>query len=76
MPTSLAISDISILAPDSSRHIIILKSVSLMSVDAADSSVTEMLTTVAGFRRSFNDWIIFSSNGSLMISAATEVLPI
>src|SRR5215204_4070803 len=62
MPTSLAISDISI-PPDSSRHFIILKSVSLRSVDATDSSATEVLTTVAGFRRSFNDCIIFSSNG-------------
>ena len=52
MPTSLAISDISILAPDSSRHFIILKSVSLRSVDATDSSATAMLITVAGFRRS------------------------
>ena len=48
MPTSLAISDISILAPDSSRHFIILKSVSLRSVDATDSSAIEVLTTVAG----------------------------
>jgi hypothetical protein len=49
MPTFLAISDISILAPDNSRHFIILKSVSLSSVDGAtDSSATEMLTTVAG----------------------------
>jgi hypothetical protein len=75
MPTSLAISDISILAPDRSRHFIILKSVSLRSVDTTDSSATEILTTVAGLRRSFNDWIIFSSNGFLMIRAATEVLP-
>lgn len=76
IPTSLAISDISILAPNSSRHFIILKSVSLRSVDpATGSSVTAMLITVAGFRRSFSDWIMLSSNGFLMIRAATEVLP-
>ena len=47
MPTSLAISDISILAPDSSRHFIILRSVSLRSVYVTDRSATEILTTVA-----------------------------
>jgi hypothetical protein len=75
MPTSLAISDISILAPDSSRHFIILKSVSLKSVDpATDSSATEILTTVAGFSRSFNDWIVLSSNGFLMIRGTPHVM--
>jgi hypothetical protein len=76
MPTSLAISDISALAPDSSRHFIILKSVSLRSLDAAtNNSVTAILITVACYRRSFNNWIMLSSNGFLMIRAATEVLP-
>jgi hypothetical protein len=62
MPTSLAISDISILAPDSSRHFIILKSASLRSLDAAtDSSVTTILITVEGFRRSFNYKLFYDS---------------
>ena len=76
MPTSLAISDISVLAPDNSRHFIILISVSLKSVDpATDSSVTTMLIMVAGFSRSFNAWIMMSSNGFLIIRAATKVSP-
>ena len=54
MPTSLAISDISVLAPDRSIHFIILKSVSDKSV-YTDSSLTAMLITVAGIRESFND---------------------
>jgi hypothetical protein len=70
MPTSFAISDISILAPDCSKHIIILKSVSLRSVDT-DLLLTAMLITVVGFRRSFNDWIMLSSHGLLIIRAGT-----
>src|ERR687895_2581929 len=75
MLTSFAISDISVLAPDNNKYFIILKSVSLRSVDT-DCSLKVTLITVAGLRRSFSDWLMLLSNGLLMIRAATEVLPI
>src|ERR671915_2278225 len=75
MLTSFAISDISVLAPDSNKHFIILKSVSLRSIET-DCSLKVTLITDAGFRRSFNEWLMLLSNGLFMIRAATEVLPI
>ena len=60
MAKSFAISDISILGPESIKYSIILKSVSLRCIGIGNSK-TEILLTIAGFMVSFNDCATLSS---------------
>ena len=61
--TSLAMSDISVLASKNSKHFIILKSVSLRLIDSIRRSKMVTLTTVAGL----GDDLVFGQTSHLMV---------